>query len=63
LAGALAANAALQITCQVHGALPHHVVFHLGGVLVVAGMAAALVWSARASARPRSASRSVAARP
>jgi hypothetical protein len=51
VAGALAADAALQITCQAHAALPHLLVFHLGGVLIVAGVAVALVSSTRAPAR------------
>jgi len=50
LAGALAADAALQLTCRAHGALPHLLVFHAGGVLVVAAMAIALARSARATA-------------
>ncbi|HVP67965.1 MAG TPA: zf-HC2 domain-containing protein [Anaeromyxobacteraceae bacterium] len=52
LAGALAADAALQMTCKAHGALLHLVVFHLGGVLLVAVGAAAVVRSARLAARP-----------
>ncbi len=35
VAGALAADAALHVTCHAHGALPHLLVFHLGGVIVV----------------------------
>ncbi len=37
VAGALAGDAALQITCGVRTALPHLLVFHAGGVLVAAG--------------------------
>jgi len=36
LAGALAADAALQLTCRAHEALPHLAVFHFGGVVLVA---------------------------
>jgi anti-sigma factor RsiW len=42
VAGALAADAALQITCPVHDALPHLLTFHLGGMLLV-GVAAGWV--------------------
>lgn len=45
VAGALAGAAALQVACRAHTALPHLIVFHAGGVLLVA--AAALVWSLR----------------
>ena len=37
LAGAMVADAALQITCGAREALPHLAVFHLGGVALVAG--------------------------
>lgn len=47
LAGALAADAALQLACHSHGALPHLLAFHVGGVVVVAAVAAAVVRSAR----------------
>ncbi len=36
VAGALAGDAALEITCDVHTALPHLLAFHVGGVLVAA---------------------------
>lgn len=39
VAGALAADAALQITCGYHDALPHLLAFHVGGVLLVAAAA------------------------
>lgn len=52
LAGALAADAALQLTCHAHGALPHLLAFHLGGVLLVAAAAAAVMRSARVPSRP-----------
>jgi len=39
LAGALVADAALQITCGSHDALPHLLAFHVGGVLLVAAAA------------------------
>ena len=51
LAGALAADAALQLTCHAHGALPHLLAFHLGGVLLVAAAAVAVVRSARVTSR------------
>jgi hypothetical protein len=37
MAGALAADAVLQITCGAHGSMPHLLAFHLGGVALVAG--------------------------
>jgi hypothetical protein len=43
VAGALVADAALQITCRAHEALPHLFTFHVGGVLLVAALAAALL--------------------
>jgi hypothetical protein len=52
LAGSLAADAALQLTCHAHGALPHLLSFHLGGVVLVAAAAAAVVRSARVPSRP-----------
>jgi hypothetical protein len=42
-AGALAGDAALQITCEAHAAAAHAVVFHLGGVVLAAAIAA-VVW-------------------
>jgi hypothetical protein len=39
VAGALVADAALQITCGSHGALPHLLAFHVGGVLLVSAAA------------------------
>jgi hypothetical protein len=39
VAGALVADAALQITCASHDALPHLLAFHVGGVLLVAAAA------------------------
>jgi hypothetical protein len=39
VAGALVADAALQITCGVHDSMPHLLAFHLGGVVLVAGAA------------------------
>lgn len=41
-AGALAGGAALEVTCSAHGALSHDVVFHLGGVVLAAGLASLL---------------------
>jgi hypothetical protein len=41
-AGALAGDAALQITCAAHAAVPHLLAFHVGGVALAAGMATAL---------------------
>jgi len=46
-AGALAGDAGLQVTCAAHGVGPHLLAFHVGGVLLAAGLAS-LVW------RPRS---------
>ncbi len=45
VAGALAADAALQVTCQAHVARAHLLLFHAGAVGVVALVAAA--WTAR----------------
>src|SRR5207302_3624825 len=45
-AGALAGQAALHLTCPVAHALPHLLVFHLGGV-VLASFAGALAFRAR----------------
>lgn len=42
-AGALAGDAALQLTCRAHASLPHLLLFHAGGVLVAA-VAAAVAW-------------------
>jgi len=39
VAGALVADAALQITCGSHDALPHLLAFHVGGVLLVTAAA------------------------
>jgi hypothetical protein len=39
VAGALAADAALQITCGAHNAMPHLLMFHAAGVLLVAAVA------------------------
>ena len=39
VAGALAADAALQVGCAQHGSRPHLLVFHAGGVLVLAAAA------------------------
>jgi Putative zinc-finger len=39
MAGALAADAVLQITCGADGSMPHLLTFHLGGVVLVAGAA------------------------
>jgi hypothetical protein len=41
-AGALAGQAALNVTCHVRDALPHLLVFHTGGVIVAALIGAAL---------------------
>jgi len=38
MAGALAADAVLQITCGAHGSMPHLLAFHLGGVALVAAV-------------------------
>jgi hypothetical protein len=43
VAGALAGDATLQITCSHHAALSHLLVFHAGGVLAV--LAASWLWS------------------
>ena len=43
--GALAGDAALQITCAAHTAVPHVLAFHVGGIVLVAGMAMVL-WRA-----------------
>jgi len=50
VAGALAADAALQLTCRAHGASLHLLAFHLGGVLLVAVASLTLVRPARAPA-------------
>jgi len=52
VAGALAAYAALQITCRSHSSSFHVLAFHLGGVLLVAAAALTALMSARAPARP-----------
>lgn len=45
-AGALAGDAALQVTCAAHGSAPHLLAFHVGGVLLAAA-GAALLWRRR----------------
>jgi hypothetical protein len=45
-AGALAGDAALQVTCAARDAIPHLLAFHVGGVLL-AVVGASLVWRAR----------------
>jgi hypothetical protein len=45
-AGALAGDAALQITCEAHGAAPHLLAFHVGGVILAAA-GASLLWRGR----------------
>jgi hypothetical protein len=50
VAGALAADAALQITCAAHGEVPHLLAFHVGGVLLAAGVAAGLMARSRRAA-------------
>ncbi|HET9553720.1 MAG TPA: hypothetical protein VFP50_12195, partial [Anaeromyxobacteraceae bacterium] len=50
VAGALAADAALQISCAEHGSAAHLVAFHLAGVLLVLG-AGLLASLGRAAAR------------
>lgn len=42
-AGALAGNAALQVTCAAHTAFPHLLAFHVGGV-VIAAAGASVLW-------------------
>ena len=49
VAGALVADAALQVTCGAHDALPHLLLFHVGGVLVAA---AGALFILLAQARP-----------
>ncbi len=51
VAGALAADAALQLTCRAHQALSHALVFHAGGVLLAAALAAVLLAIRPAGAR------------
>lgn len=48
-AGALAGDAALQVTCGAHGFGPHLLAFHAGGVLLAAA-AASLLWRPRGGA-------------
>jgi hypothetical protein len=43
VAGAVAADAALELACRAHGALPHLLVFHVGGVAIAAAVAAAIL--------------------
>jgi hypothetical protein len=45
-AGALAGDAALQVTCAARDAIPHLLTFHVGGVLL-AVVGANLLWAAR----------------
>lgn len=45
-AGALAGDAALQVTCAAHGSMPHLLAFHAGGVLLAAACAG-LLWRRR----------------
>jgi hypothetical protein len=45
-AGALAGDAALQLTCAARDAIPHLLAFHVGGVLL-AVVGASLLWGAR----------------
>lgn len=47
VAGALAGDAALHVTCGAHGSLAHLALFHVGGVLLVALLAGWAVWRAR----------------
>jgi hypothetical protein len=49
-AGALAGDAALQVTCSAHTALPHVMAFHVGGILIAAA-AASVLWRAAAGHR------------
>jgi hypothetical protein len=42
VAGALAGDAALQVTCAAHAYAPHLLAFHVGGVLL-AGAAAGVI--------------------
>jgi hypothetical protein len=42
-AGALAGDAALQVTCAAHTAFPHLLAFHVGGV-VIAAAGASVLW-------------------
>ncbi len=44
-AGALAGDAALQVTCQARDAIPHLLAFHVGGVLL-AVVGASVLWGA-----------------
>jgi hypothetical protein len=44
VAGALAGDAALHVTCGAHGSLTHLALFHVGGVLLTAVLA---IWAAR----------------
>jgi hypothetical protein len=43
VAGTVIADAALQITCRAREAMPHLLVFHVGGVLLVAAVALVLL--------------------
>lgn len=45
-AGALAGDAALQVTCAARTAVPHLLAFHVGGVLLAVALAS-LLWRAR----------------
>ncbi|MGA8890189.1 MAG: hypothetical protein WB493_01385 [Anaeromyxobacteraceae bacterium] len=53
LAGALAADAVLQITCGAHGSMPHLLAFHLGGVALVAGAVLLVLPGRTAETAPR----------
>ncbi len=50
-AGAVAADAGLQITCDAHGSLPHLLVFHVGGVVAAATAAMLFLGSRSRPAR------------
>lgn len=45
-AGALAGDAALQLTCSAHGSAPHLLLFHVGGIVLALGVGATL-WRRR----------------
>ncbi|HUK67087.1 MAG TPA: hypothetical protein VLV17_09690 [Anaeromyxobacteraceae bacterium] len=51
-AGALAADAALEVTCGAHGSLPHVLSFHVGGVVLALALARLAL---RRRARPEAA--------
>jgi hypothetical protein len=54
-AGALAGDAALQVTCAARDAIPHLLAFHVGGVLL-AVVGASLLWGRRGRSFARGAS-------